>query len=123
MTLKNWDEFLEHPKSPSIAMAHNNWDAKLALAVLEVRRGDRILVMDRICESCYRDIKTIGVMNAPTKHCFCYRYRESLPTNRVHLKSTFRQVRRPDPLVLKVIEEEAWDWSTFFQQARSDRAR
>ena len=60
VTMKNWDEFLEHPKSPSVAMAHGNWDAKLALAVLGVRRGDRVFVMDRICENCYLDVKIIG---------------------------------------------------------------
>ena len=70
VTLKNWDEFLEHPKSPSVAMAHNNWDAKLALAVLGVRRGDRVLVMDRICESCYLDIRNIGGDECANKALF-----------------------------------------------------
>ena len=60
VTIKNWDEFLEHPKSPAVAMAHKNWDAKLALAVLGVRRGDRVFVLDRICKICYTDVHEIG---------------------------------------------------------------
>ena len=60
VTIKNWDEFLEHPKSPAVAMVRDNWDAKLALAVLGVRRGDRVFVMDRICDTCYTDVSIIG---------------------------------------------------------------
>lgn len=60
VTIKNWDEFLEHPRSPAVAMAHDNWDAKLALAVLGVRRGDRVFVMDRICETCFTDVNLVG---------------------------------------------------------------
>lgn len=60
VTIKNWDEFLEHPKSAAVAMAHENWDAKLALAVLGVRRGDRVFVMDQICRSCFTDVFYVG---------------------------------------------------------------
>ena len=60
VTIENWDEFLEHPEIPAVAMAHGNWDAKLALAVLGVRRGDRVFVMEKICESCFSDVKDIG---------------------------------------------------------------
>lgn len=70
VTIKNWDEFLEHPKSPAVAMAHDNWDAKLALAVLGVRRGDRVFVMDRVCETCFTDTCHIGGAECITKALF-----------------------------------------------------
>ena len=60
VTIKNWDESLEHPKSPAVAMAHDKWDAKLALAVLGVRSGERVFVMDGICETCLIDVNDIG---------------------------------------------------------------
>lgn len=70
VTITNWDEFLEHPKSPAVAMAHHNWDAKLALAVLGVRRGDRVFVMDRICDTCYTDIGVVGGPECTAKALF-----------------------------------------------------
>lgn len=60
VTIENWDEFLEHPETPAVAMAHGNWDAKLALAVLGVRRGDRVFVMEKICENCFTDVEDLG---------------------------------------------------------------
>lgn len=70
VTIKNWDEFLEHPKSPAVAMAHGNWDAKLALAVLGVRRGDRVFVADRICEICFEYVSLIGGAECISKALF-----------------------------------------------------
>ena len=47
----------------------------------------------------------------------------NVPNRCLRSESTISQIRRPNPLVLKVIEEEAWDWFTFSQQARSAGAR
>lgn len=71
VTIKNWDEFLEHPKSPAVAMVHGNWDAKLALAVLGVRRGDRVFVTVRICETCLIDVNLVGGPECIAKAHFC----------------------------------------------------
>ena len=60
VTINNWEEFLEHPECPAVAMAHDNWEAKLALAVLGVRRGDRVYVNDMICRECFADLEEIG---------------------------------------------------------------
>jgi hypothetical protein len=60
VTISNWEEFLEHPECPAVAMAHDNWEAKLALAVLGVRRGDRVYVNDMICHQCFTDLEEIG---------------------------------------------------------------
>ena len=60
VTLKNWNEFLEHPGRAAVAMAYGNWEAKLALAVLGVHRRDRVIVSDRICKACYFDLEDIG---------------------------------------------------------------
>ena len=55
VTINSWDEFLEHPKSPAVCMAHGNWGVKLALVVLGVRRGDRVFVNERICAECFKE--------------------------------------------------------------------
>ena len=60
VTLKNWNEFLEHPGRAAVAMAHGNWEARLALTVLGVHRKDRVIVSDRICKTCYADLQDIG---------------------------------------------------------------
>ena len=70
ITVNNWDEFLEHPQSPAVAMAHNNWEAKLALAVLGVQRGDRVFVNDRICQECFVDLEDIGGPECVAKALF-----------------------------------------------------
>lgn len=40
-------------------MAHDNWDAELALTLLGVRRGDGVFVMDWICETCLTHVDLI----------------------------------------------------------------
>lgn len=58
--IQNWDEFLDHPTGPAILMAHENWLARLAAAALAVRRHDRVIVSDRMCWDCYKDLATLG---------------------------------------------------------------
>ncbi|PGG96931.1 hypothetical protein GX51_07579 [Blastomyces parvus] len=55
--ITNWDEFLERPDTPSVAMTHNNWLARLSIAVLAIRRGDRVFVNDRFCIQCLEDLE------------------------------------------------------------------
>jgi hypothetical protein len=58
--ITSWDEFLDHSAGPAIFMAHENWLARLAAAVLAVQRHDRVIVSDRICWDCYRDLARLG---------------------------------------------------------------
>ncbi|OJD25143.1 hypothetical protein ACJ73_03487 [Blastomyces percursus] len=55
--ITNWDEFLERPDTPSVAMTHKNWLARLSIAVLASRRGDRVFVNDRFCIQCLEDLE------------------------------------------------------------------
>ncbi|KLJ09189.1 hypothetical protein EMPG_15382 [Blastomyces silverae] len=55
--ITNWDEFLERPDTPSVAMTHNNWLARLSIAVIAIRRGDRVFVNDRFCIQCLEDLE------------------------------------------------------------------
>lgn len=58
--IQNWDEFLEDLTGPAVFMAHENWIARLAAAALAVRRHDRVIVSDRMCWDCYRDLASLG---------------------------------------------------------------
>lgn len=55
--IRTWDEFLERPASPSIVMTHNNWLARVAIATLGVRRGDRVFVRNDVCTQCLKEVK------------------------------------------------------------------
>jgi hypothetical protein len=41
-TVGSWDEFLDPPTGISVVMSHQNWLARLAIAVIAVQRGDDV---------------------------------------------------------------------------------
>jgi hypothetical protein len=58
--IDSWAEFLDRPSGPCVVRASNNRLAKLATAVLGVYKGDRVLVGDRICWVCYKELDEFG---------------------------------------------------------------
>jgi hypothetical protein len=71
VTTKTWDEFLEPPSCPSVVMAYENWEAKLALAALGVARGDRVFVnSDKVCDICLEELIDIGGQQLANKALF-----------------------------------------------------
>jgi hypothetical protein len=71
VTIKTWDEFLEPSSCPAVVMAHENWEAKLALATLGVARGDRVFVnSDKVCDICLEKLIDIGGQQLANKALF-----------------------------------------------------
>jgi hypothetical protein len=60
IAIDSWAEFLDRPLGPCIVRASNNRLARLATAVLGVHKGDRVLVGERICWLCYKELESFG---------------------------------------------------------------
>jgi hypothetical protein len=59
--LATWEGFFGQPlEGPTVALTYKNWEARLAMVALAVRRGDRVLLSDGICWNCYKDLYSLG---------------------------------------------------------------
>jgi hypothetical protein len=59
--LGTWEGFFSQPlENPTVALTYKNWEARLAMVALAVRRGYRVLLSDGVCWNCYKDLYSLG---------------------------------------------------------------